>query len=256
MNAQQSRQILSTYRPWAADANDPEFAEALALTREDAELGRWFEEHCATQTSIRERFKQIALPPRFKEQIISEHQAHSKVIWWRRPVSPLMAAAAVVVAAIGIAVMWLRPPSASTDKVNIATFRSRLEGQVLRNYPMTLETNDLSQIRTHLARKQAPTDFVLPEKLAKTALAGCGVLKWQDKPVSMICFLTGKPLPPGTKSDLFLFVVDRSALPDAPATNTPEINPGQKLITATWTVGNKTYVLAAEGDAEFIRRYL
>jgi len=256
VNAQQARQILSTYRPWAADVNDPEYAEALALTRQDVALGQWFQEYCAAQIAIRERFKQIAVPPGFKEQIISDHQARSKVVWWRRPVSPLMAAAAVVVVAIGIAVMWLRPPSLPREEVNTATFRSRMEGQVLRIYAMTLETNDLNQILADLSRRQAPTDFVLPEKLAQTPLAGCGVLKWQDKPVSMICFLTGKPLPPGTKSDLFLFVVDRSALPDAPDTSTPEIHPGQKLITATWTVGNQTYVLATEGNAEFIRRYL
>jgi len=256
VNAQQAKEILSAYRPWAADASDPEFAEALALARQDAELGRWFEEHCAVQRAIRERFRQIAVPAGLKERIVSEHNARSKVIWWQQPVSPLVAAAAVVLIVIGIAVLWLRPPSAPADKVNTATFRGRMEGQVLRNYTMTLETNDLTQIRADLARQQAPADFVLPDKLAQAPLAGCGVLKWQDKQVSMICFLTGKPLPPGGKSDLFLFVVDRGALPDAPATSTPEINPGIKLITATWTVGDKTYVLAAEGDGDFIRRYL
>jgi uncharacterized membrane protein YbaN (DUF454 family) len=253
---QQAKEILAAYRPWAADANDPEFAGALALARQDAELGRWFEEHCAVQSAIRERFKQFAVPPGFKEQIVSEHRARSKVIWWRQPVSPLMAAAAVLLVAIGIAVLWLRPPSGPAEIVNTATFRNRMEGQALRVYPMTLETNDLNQIRADLAQQQAPADFVLPARLAQTALTGCGVLNWQDKPVSMICFLTGRPLPPGSKSDLFLFVVDRGALPDAPATSTPEINPGTKLITATWTMGNKTYVLATYGDADFIRQYL
>jgi len=256
VNAQQAKEILLVYRPWAADANDPEYAEALALVRQDAELSRWFEEHCAVQRALRDRFRQIAIPAGFKDQIVSEHHARSKVIWWRQPVSPLMAAAAVVVVAIGIAVLWLRPPSAPADKVNTATFRSRMEGQILRNYTMTLETNDLQEIRADLVRQQAPADFVLPEKLAQTPLAGCGVLKWQDKQVSMICFLTGKPLAPGGKSDLFLFVVDRGALPDAPATSTPEINPGTKLITATWTVGDKTYVLATDGDADLIRQFL
>lgn len=255
MTHQQAKEILSAYRPWA-DANDPEFAEALALARREAELGRWFDEHCAVQSALRERFRQIAVPTGLKEQIISEQHARSKVVWWRRPVSPMLAAAAVVVMAIGIAVLWLRPPSVPAEKLNTATFRSRMEGQVLRNYTMTRETEDLNEIRTDLAQQQAPADFVLPGKLAQTALAGCGVLSWQDKRVSMICFRTGKPLPPGDKSDLFLFVVDRTALPDAPTTSTPEINPGTRLITATWTVGNKTYVLATEGDAEFIRQYL
>ena len=53
-------------------------------------------------------------------------------------------------------------------------------------------------------------------------LLGCGVLKWQDQPVAMVCFRTGKPLAPGAKSDLFLFVIDRKSLPDLRATTVPE----------------------------------
>ena len=48
-----------------------------------------------------------------------------------------------------------------------------------------------------------------------------------------------------------------AALPDAPATSSPEFNPDRKqVVTATWTVADKTYVLATEGDMDFIRRYL
>ncbi len=255
MNAQQARAILQSYRPWAADTDDPDLAEALALARKDAELGRWFEEHCAVQSAIRERFRQITVPPALKEQILATQLAGSKVVWWRRPVSPWMAAAAVFVVAMGLTALWLLPPAAPLERINTATFRARMEGQALRVYSMTLETNNLDQIRAELGRQSAPADFVLPGKLAETPLAGCGVLKWQNKPVSMICFLTGQPLPPGSKSDLFLFVVERSALPDAPATPTPEIKPGTKLITATWSAGDKIYVLATTGDADFIRQY-
>lgn len=257
MTQQQAKEILIAYQPWAADANGPELAEALALARQDAELGRWFEEHCRAQEAIRKQFRQIPVPAGLKEQIISEHKARSAVVWWRRPVT--LAAAAAVAVLIGIAAWWLRPAPDIADELSTATYRSRMMGQVLRAsvYAMTLETNDLNQIRAHLAQQRAPADFVLPEKLAQAPLAGCGVLKWQGKQVSMICFLTGKPLPPGDKSDLFLFVVDRAALPDAPATNTPDFNPERKqVITATWSVGDKTYVLATEGDVDFIRRYL
>jgi hypothetical protein len=256
VNTQEAKVILMAYRPWAADAGDPDFAEALTLVPQDAELRRWFEEHCAGQRAIRDRFRQRAAPAGLKEQILAGHPGRSKVIWLRQPVSPWMAAAAVVVVAIGIAVFWMRPPAVPVENVNTATFRSRMEGWLLRNYTMTLETNNLEGIRADLARQEAPADFVLSGKLSETPLAGCGVLRWQDKRVSMICFLTGKPLPTGGKSDLFLFVVDRSSLPDAPATSSPQINPGTKLITATWTIGDKTYVLATEGDADFIRRYL
>ena len=87
MTPQQAKEILSLYRPWAADAHDPEFAEALSLVRQDAELARWFEEHCVVQSAIHERFRQFPVPEGFKEQIISEHKARSVIVWWRQPVS-------------------------------------------------------------------------------------------------------------------------------------------------------------------------
>ncbi len=256
MTSPQAKEILLAYRPWSADANDPEFAEALALVRQDAELAQWFEKHCAVQNAIRDRLRQSPVAAGLKEQIISEHNARQKIVWWRQPVS-LAAAAAVLVVAIGISALLLRPAPEIPEQINTATYRSRMVGQILRVYTMTLETNDLNQIRSHLAQQQSPADFTLPEKLAQAPVAGCGVLSWQNQKVSMICFLTGKPLPPGGKSDLFLFVVDRAALPDAPIEGTPQFGPDRRqMVTATWSSGDKTYVLATEGDIESLRKYL
>jgi uncharacterized membrane protein YbaN (DUF454 family) len=250
---QEAKEILSVYRPDSADANDAEFAAALALARQDAELGRWFEEHCAVQSAIRGRFRQIVVPEGLKEQIISEHKARSVVVWWRQP--SVLAAAAAVALLLAIAALWLGSRPEKPAPENFATYRSRMVKSVLRAYTMTLETNDLNQIRAHLAQQKAPTDYVLPEPLAKAAAAGCGVLNWQNKRVTMVCFLTGKPLGPGQKSDLFLFVVDRNALPDAPGGNTPEIARVSKLVTASWSSGDKTYVLASPSDESSIRKY-
>lgn len=254
MNRQQAKAILSLYRPESADANDPEFTEALALAREDAELGRWFEEHCAVQRAIRQRFRQIEVPRGLKEQIISEHHVRSVVVWWREPV--VLAAAALVAVLLGIAAFWWRPGSAQEDAEAFATYRTRMATVVLRNYAMSLETNGVAEIRAHLAQNQAPAEYELPEKLKATPLAGCGVLSWRATRVSMLCFLTGKPLEPGQKSDLYLFVVDRSALPDAPAATEPQFARVNRLLTASWSLGDKTYILAGEGDEEFLRQYL
>lgn len=253
MTTEKAKEILSVYRPDSADASDGEFAEALALARQDAELGRWFDEHCAVHRAMRAKFRQIAVPEGLKEQIISEERARAVVVWWRQPA--VLAAAAAVAVILGVAALWWRPVSPEASPENFATYRSRMVKAVLRNYAMTLETNDLKQIRVHLAQRQAPTDYVLPQALEQTATAGCGVLSWQDKRVTMICFLTGKPLGPGEKSDLFLFVVDRNALPDAPGGGTPEFTQVNKLITASWSAGDKTYVLAAPSDESSIRKY-
>jgi hypothetical protein len=125
----------------------------------------------------------------------------------------------------------------------------------LRTYGMDLETNDVAQIRTYLAQHQAPADYVLPKKMEPTPSVGCGVLRWQDQPVAMVCFRTGKPLAPGAKSDLFLFVIDRKSLPNLRATKVPEFASVNKLVTASWIEGDRVYLLAGF-DEESLRRRL
>lgn len=247
--------MLYVYRPGTADANDAEFAEALALTRQDSALRDWFEAHCAVQQALRARFKQIVVPEGLKEQIISERRTWTMRQRWRRPVA-LVAVAALIAVLISVAALWLRPDAVPQDEVNFATFRSRMVSAVLRQYTMSLETDDPNQVRTHLAQNRAPADYVLPKALEKTATTGCGVLGWQEKAVSMVCFHSGKPLAPGEKTDIFLFVVDRDALPDAPSDVAPQIAIVNRLVTASWTQGQKVYVLATEGDEALIRRYL
>lgn len=253
MNRQQAKEILLLYRPESADANDPEFAEALALARKDAELGRWLGDHCAVQRTLRERFRRIAVPQGLEEQILSEHKARSVVVWWREPA--VLAAAAIVAVLLGIAALWWRSGSPQEETEAFATYRTRMATAVLRNYAMSLETNSVTEIKAHLAQNQAPAEYVLPKKLEETPLAGCGVLSWRATRVSMLCFLTGKPLEAGQKSDLYLFVVDRSGLPDAPSAE-PQFARVNKLLTASWSVGDKTYILAGEGDEAFLRQYL
>jgi hypothetical protein len=82
------------------------------------------------------------------------------------------------------------------------------------------------------------------------------VESWQGVKVSMICFRTGRPLAPGGQGDLWLFVVDRASVKGAPAGNSPQFSRVNRLITATWTQGDKLYLLGTEGDEQTIKQYL
>jgi len=76
----------------------------------------------------------------------------------------------------------------------------------------------------------------------------CGPATWVD--------VDGKPLVPGQKSDLFLFVVERSSVSDAPAVAAaPQFTQVKRLATASWSTGNKTYVLAT-ADAADLHKYI
>jgi hypothetical protein len=119
---------------------------------------------------------------------------------------------------------------------------------------MDLETSDLTKIRQTLAQKKGPADFVLPNGLAKTTSTGCAVIEWQGKPVSMVCFNSGKNQDP-KEPDLFLFVVKREYAPHAPSKPSPEFSQRSRFVTASWSRGDRIYVLAAVGDEAFLKNY-
>ena len=121
---------------------------------------------------------------------------------------------------------------------------------------MDLATNSPVAVRAYLAREQAPADYVLPAPLQRAELVGCAVQSWQGAKVSMICFRTGKPLSPGQQSDMWLFVVERASVKEAPDTAIAQLAPVNRLTTAVWTQGYKLYLLGMEGDEQAVRRFL
>ena len=251
MNCAEAKTILLLYRPGTTDASDPEIAAALALARQDPELTRWLVEHCARQEAVWAGFRKITAPAGLKEQIISEQAAHEKMLFWRR--RAVLAVAAIVMVLVTLASFWFQP---RRNDDTFAVYRSRMVGVALRGYVMDLATNNPAQIQGYLARNQAPADYILPASLAKTAMTGCAIENWQRVKVSMICFRTGKPLPPGEQSDLWLFVIDRATVKDAPPAGSRQFVRVNKLMTATWTQGDKMYVLGVEGDEQTLRQYL
>ena len=252
MNRDDAKNILLLYRPGPADATDPQVAAALALTQQAAELARWFGEHCARQEILRAKFQQIPVPAGLKEQIISEQAAREKAAVWQRNI-PLRVVAATIVASLILAILWLRPQGGDNT---LAIYRNRMVGTALRGYAMDLATNNPAQIRAYLELNRAPADYVLPGPLQNVAVTGCAIESWQDAKVSMICFRTGKPLPPGVQNDLWLFVVDRASVKSAPSAGPPQLAKVNRLVTAVWIQGDKLYLLGTEGDAQTIRRLL
>jgi hypothetical protein len=250
MNHQQAKDILVLYRPETADADDPSFAEALELCQHDPELQRWFEEQCALYTALRRKFRQTAVPPGLKEQIVAEWKVQAKVEPRRRPVVLALAAAMVLAAAVFV---WFLTPA---EKPGFAAYQGQMTSIALCDYAMDLATNDHAQVRGYLARKGAPADYAVPAALQQAALTGCAITTWQGAPVSMICFRSGKPLPGGQSSDLWLFVVDAASVRSGPIASTPSLTRVNRAMTATWSVGGKVYLLVADGDQEFLRKYL
>ena len=251
MNRDEAKSILLLYRHGTADAEDPQIAEALALAERDQELKDWLVVHCARQFVLRQKFRQIAAPAGLKEQIISEQAAQKRMLATRQKVR--FALAAFVLLSGLLSFFWI---SHHAPEDTLAIYQRQMAGVALRGYAMDLLTNEPAPIRAFLAQHQAPGYFTLPVPLQQAALTGCAIEGWQGVKVSMICFRTGKPLAPGATSDLWLFVVDRAAVKNIPAAAAPQFSKISRLIIATWTQGDKLYLLGTDGDEAAIKPYL
>jgi hypothetical protein len=242
---------LLLYRAGTKDADDPEVHEALALAATNPELFRWLEVHGAGQAAVRDHFRRIAPPDGLKEQILSEFAASQRGSARRRFL--VFAPAALLVVVALLAVFW--PPRRGVEQP-LRLYQNRMVRTALGGYAMNLLTNDLGGVRAYLAQRQAPADFTLPQSLQHATLMGCALSDWQGARVSLLCFRTGKPLPPGAVSDLWLFVVDRASVGNAPNSGAVQLARVSLLMTATWTDGNRLYFLGVRGEESDLRPYL
>jgi len=242
MNRREAKQVLLRYRPGTSDERDPDIASALELAERDPELGRWLEEHLAFQQTMQAKFRGLPVPAHLKDSILAEGKI-VPVAFWRRP--PVWLAAAVLVLFLGLTALVV--PPRTPDR--FADFRSRMVRTALRQYSMDIVTSDMRQLRQFLTAQGAPADYALPSGLRRLSLTGGGSLKWRSQPVAMVCFDRGDG------QMLFLFVLGRDAVKDAPPP-APRVAKVNKLVTASWSEADKTYVLAGPDEAEFAEKYL
>ncbi len=244
MTSQEAKRVLSLYRP--GSEADPETALAIEMASRDPELEHWFAQHREAQSALRDRFRQIPVPADLKDHILAAHRTSRIIrprVWSQRPV--LLAAAAAIVLLLSLGVFWLQPgrPDRFTN------YRGRMVELALRGYRMDIESPDLQQVRHYFATNNAPADYEVTKKLEATPLTGGRLVQWRGNPVSMTCFDRGN------KRMLFLFVMDRKAVKDPPS-DVPQVIRENLLQTASWTRGDKTYLLAGEENPEPIRTYL
>jgi hypothetical protein len=252
VNRDDVKKILWLYRPDGRDADDPEIMEALALARLDPELAQWLESHLRRQAEVRRALRRISTPAGLREQILGQQQARCKIVHWQRA-GYLLAAAAVVAVLIGLP-FWIRPRP--PGGLNFGIYQTQMAAIALRGYAMEVTTSDHVAIRRYLAQHQVPADYVLPAGLEQAEVTGCAIESWPGGTAAMVCFRTGQPLPAGAQSDLWLFVIDQTAVQGAPASSQPAITRINRLTMATWNQGGKLYLLGTTADEEVLRKFL
>jgi hypothetical protein len=241
VNSEEAKQILLLYRT-QADAQDPEMAEALQQVERDPSLEQWFRQHCKAQEKLRQVFADLSVPADLKEAILAGRKIVRPV--FSGPRLAWLAAAAVLVAMLGLAALWLRPGPLE----RFAVFRARMVRTAMHDYRMEIRTNDLGQVQSFLVKKGGPRDYTIPKALRGMRVTGGGHIPWGNESASMLCFDRGD------KQMLFLFVIDRSAIKGEPG-KTPKLAKISQFQTASWSDGINTYVLAGPDDPDFIRKY-
>ena len=61
--------------------------------------------------------------------------------------------------------------------------------------------------------------------------------------------------PGGAPNNLWVFVMDKDVVPDAPSAS-PQFTQVARLMTASWSTGDKIYLVAAAGTEQEVKKYL
>jgi anti-sigma factor RsiW len=257
MNREEARLILQSYRPGDQDAGDPQFAEALALAKSDAELAAWFADQQKFDVFATRKLKSVAVPPDLKAKILAEAiPSWQKIVelpspaWWqnlfRAPVSWAMAAAVVIL--LSVAIFWKQPESAA----HFADYSAQMVSAAVNDTNhVDVENSDMKQVVAWLGEHHGENKFVLPTALnGANGLVGCRVLDWHGQKVSMLCYgLNGA-------GHVDLFVAESKIFPDAPPVDSPQFASSGGMPTASWSHDGMVYLMVGHSADADLKKLL
>jgi hypothetical protein len=251
MDSQQAKRVLALYRADLADPNDTLMAEALEQIQRDPELAAWFERQSATNQAIRAKLKAIPVPADLHRRILANHTARGRIIPFPRPALVGLAAAAAVVAAFFIWQTMQTEPTGTFDRY-VEHFARGVQRPVTYFPPMEFVSTNQLELRAWFQTRSASTNFVLPAGLEKLGGEAAAVVSWQTHKVQSLCLTN---VAGGSK--VWAFITENANFPKAPA---PGKKPGLKqigkMMTASWTAGDKVYLIVAAGNEDTMLDYL
>jgi len=246
MNNQEAKLILQAYRLGGQDAGDPQFREALQQLKLGPELADWFAHERAIEARVQAKIRDAVRPPaHLKAHLLAQGRIVRPAPWWWRP--PWLAAAASV-ALLGILVTiwsWRQSPA------QFAAFRQAMVQNAKQTTDhVSFEAHDLTKIQQWLQARDMNSNFDLPAALRSNSTEGCRVVDWRGRKVTLICYVFNG------RDHVDLFVIDSIRFGDFTPSQTPEFAQSDGLITASWTRGNRTYLLATSGSEAVLWKYL
>lgn len=243
MKSKDAKEWLEVCRPSGADAQDPQFQEALQQAARDSMLAGWFDEQRNFDTDFAQSLGSVPVPADLKDSIVAARKVVKPRVWndWRARAAAVAAAVAVLATVGGLLV--------TNRSEAFPTFRATLIEQAWDGQShLDFESSDILHIKQWFARQNVPTDFKLPEALREAHLLGGRVVEAGGKYVPMICLADGP-------KHIHLFVIDGTHFTGLPPQGTPDFQKCGGWKTASWQHGDKTYVLSGMKFQTFVSKF-
>lgn len=242
MDKQEARLLLQSYRPDGRDAGDPAFAEALALARQDPELGDWFRRECELDTAIAAKLAATEVPADLRQTILTGQRSQRQVtragfVWWRSPALAWAAAIAVLL----VAAFFFRDQGGSP--MSIIAYRNAMAEHLTSGFVFDVRNEQPEILRAWLAERRVFADLQLPDTLKSSSSIGCQMFEFEGRKSVLICFTLAD------KKVVHLFVTDAAAFEPRQVGEEPSLCRCDKWNACFWRKGDLVYLAMGSVNA-------
>ncbi len=245
MTIEEAKFILQAYRPDMDTTDDPGLKEALQLLEESVELQSWFEEEKAFDDAFSATLSNIDIPPELESQILNQViEKPGKIVefpWWKQ--FSVLGAAASILLVLGLILAPIgQQTSYEETAMSVESFQSFASNALKNATGFNAKSREWATLVSYLNEHDTPAPTQLPGKLNEMPPVGCMTLKYNAKPVGVVCF--------GKNSKSHLFVINSEDFPDMPEREKPVLEQNPYSTTAYWTKNDRHYLLMSTEPKE------
>ena len=259
MDRKEAQLILSGLRPGGLEANEPFFAEALALAETDPELQAWWQAQQEFDRRVSARLREVPVPNSLRQRCLLSPKivTYYPPQWQHRG----LLAAAAAVAILCVAGTWWHVSSSSDLASNSASSvpslpvdRDAFTQQVVtklgtKGPELAKFSTDHDEVKAWLAERKAPIGQ-MPPKFVTLPSIGCQKYVIGGHVVSLMCFTMADGC------EAHLFVVEKTALTNPPASTGPQYDSMKGWNVASWSDDKMSYVLATNATMDDLKQLL
>ena len=240
MTNDEAKYILSAYRPNGQDATDPVMAEALEQAARDPELAAWFREEREIDSVIGQKLKEVAVPADLKSRILLGHRMMNQARGPKWRWANLWRIAASIVILVGVFAFTVsKSPSGDAFGRYRGEMTALLAAKVT---PLDFHGRSFPEVSQWLVGAGMKAPLEVSQALTSRPTMGCQILEWNGSQVTLVCFQAED----GRLAHLL--VVDRAAFPQLEDLLSPQVEHEKGWTTASWTSGDRVYLLAGKGN--------